>query len=335
MRQRKLAGLALAKADAAAVGKFDPVTVGFDQEQMRQALQNLGGAVPAENRRRSLDALAVSIPRSEISDALKASAAIANDAQRSHFQKWLLLRLGWVNPMSAMTNASAIEGNIVNDEGTIVSGSYFQLAVLDNWMQSDLSGAFNWVGQLPGGDFRQRALEKIIPSLVADNPTNTLARLNALNPAPDAAIYTTFFQCWAAKDPMAAIQQRQQIPNHDQDDAMLCRILTVWMIQQPSAAVDWVQSQTDSESKHKALETCIRELAKTDVPKALALAQSLPEGEQRNSVMAAIAGQTDSSAELSGANHLDLLPETIAPWPWTKYLLNSDVDSPIQIKPKE
>ena len=42
----------------------------------------------------------------EIPEALKASPVIVNDQQRSHFQKWLLVRLGWVNPVSAMTCAS-------------------------------------------------------------------------------------------------------------------------------------------------------------------------------------------------------------------------------------
>ena len=61
-----------------------------------------------------------------------------------------------------MTNASAIAGKIVNEEGLDDSDLYFQLAVLDNWMQTDFSGAFHWVCQLPDADAQQRALDKII-----------------------------------------------------------------------------------------------------------------------------------------------------------------------------
>ena len=159
-RQRKVTSQALAKAAAEAAGKFDPVPGGL--EPVRQVLENIGGAELADNRRRSLDQLAAGIPRAEIPEALQASAVIVDDSQRSHFQKWLLVRQGWVNPVAAMTYASAIEGNIVNDEGLIDSSSYFQLAVLDNWMKTDLPGAFNWVCHLPDANARQRALEKII-----------------------------------------------------------------------------------------------------------------------------------------------------------------------------
>ena len=160
LRQRKVANQALAKT-ATADGKFDPAQGGLDHERIGQVLRNIGGTEQA----RSLDQLAAWIPQPEIPEALKASALLLNDQQRSHFQKWLLIRMGWANPMSAMTNANAIEGKIVNDEGLSDSGSYFQLAVLDNWMQTDFAGAFNWVCQLPDADSQQRALDKIIPWL--------------------------------------------------------------------------------------------------------------------------------------------------------------------------
>ena len=124
-------------------------------------LQKIGGAEQAENRQRSLEELASGIPGTEIPETLQASVVMVNDQQRSHFQKSLLIRLGGVDPMSAMTNASAIVGNIVNDDGSSDSALYFQLAVLDNWMKTDLPKALNWVCQLPDPDSRQRALEKI------------------------------------------------------------------------------------------------------------------------------------------------------------------------------
>ena len=238
MRQRKVASQALAKAAAEATGKFDPTQGGLDQEQIGQMLQNIGGAEQDGNRRRSLDQLAASIPPEEILETLKASSVILNDQQRSHFQKWLLIRLGWVNPVSAMTCASAIEGKIVNDEGLSDSCTYFQLAVLDNWMKTDLRGAFNWVCQLPDPDSRQLALEKII---------------------------------------------------------------------------QWVKSRPDSESKNKALEACIGELAKTDFPEALALAESLPERAWRNTVIVRLWMKADPFAAWEWINRLDLLQEIMRP----------------------
>lgn len=288
LRQRKVANQALAKVTADSAWSPDSTLGRMDQAQIRQALQNINGVAQDENRRRSLNELAVWIPRDEIPEALKSSSLILNDQQRSHFQKWLLVRLGWMNPLSAMTCASGIAGKIVNEDETSDSSNYFQLVLLDNWMQTDLSGAFSWACQLPDTDARQRALEKIIPALAVANPQNTFIQLNDLKPAPSEQIFTLLFQRWATHDPVQAIQQWQQIPDHDQDGNILSAIITAWMAQQPDAALDWVKSQPDSESKNKALETCIGELTKTDAPQALALAESLPEGNWRSVVMAGV-----------------------------------------------
>jgi hypothetical protein len=244
-RQRQIDRQALAKAAAEASGTFE-LTVGGG-ESISQVLQKIGGADQAENRRRSLDHLAAEIPSAEIPEVLQAAAAIVDDEERSHFQKWLLLRLGWVNPGSAMTNASAIAGKIVNDDGRNDSDLFFQLAVLDNWMQTDWPGAFRWVCQMPDADSRQRAL-----------------------------------------------------------DTMIRR----------------VQSQPDSEAKSQALVSCIDELAKTDVPGALDLAKSLPEGVQRDSVIAWIWMEAGPFAVSDWINRLVLPPENISPqtvrWPRAK-----------------
>ena len=333
LRQRRVASQALAKAAAEEAGKFDPAPGGVDGEQIRQALRNIGGAEQDENRQGSLDELAAWVPREEIPDTLKASSVILNDQQRSHFQKWLLIRLGWADPVAAMTNASAIEGKIVNDEGLSDSGIYFQLAVLDNWMRTNLQGAFNWVCGLPDVDSRERALEKIIPALAADNAQSTLVRLNDLKPAPDERIYKLLFERWAANDPVQAIQQRQQIPDHDAGEDILCAIMTAWVNQQPDAALDWVKSQPDSESKTTALETCIGELAKKDVPRALALAESLPEGTGRNMVIVGLFNDwavRDPKAATNWVESADSRPEIMQPRKaaWTTLLLDSDFGSP-------
>lgn len=158
-QQRQLDRQALAKATAEAAGTYELTA---DGEPIRQVLQKIGGAEQAENRRRSLDRLAAGIPTDEIPEVLQAAAVLLDAPQRSQFQKSLLVRLGAVNPLSAMTNASVVAGEIVNDQGGRDTNLYLQLAVLDQWMQTDWSGAFNWVCQLPDAGDRQRALDKII-----------------------------------------------------------------------------------------------------------------------------------------------------------------------------
>jgi hypothetical protein len=274
-RQRQAASLALARAEAETSGTFDLAS--FGSEPIPQVLQNIGGAKQVENRRRSLDALAAGLPRAEIPGALEAAAIIVDDQERSHFQKWLLVRLGWANPVSAMTNASAIAGKIVNEEGLDDSNLYFQLAVLDNWMQTDLSGAFHWVCQLPDANAHQRALDKII---------------------------------------------------------------------------HWVQSQPDSEVRNKALINCIDELSKTDIPGALAVAESLPEGAWRDPMIVRLWMKADPFGISDWINGLSLPPEIMSlhnvSWPFQKAdfgrtaffpavtgMLSTNTNGPVQVPARE
>ncbi len=155
-----------------------------------------------------LDELAARIPSAEIPETMQAAAVILNDPQRSHFQEQLL----------------------------------------GDWVKTNAPAAFDWSCQLTNADFRQRALELIIPALAADNLTNTLARLNALKPAPGEPTYTQLFQHWAGKDPVQAIEQRQQIPGQDADARIFSAILTVWADQQPAAALNWLESRPDAEA---------------------------------------------------------------------------------------
>jgi len=209
-------------------------------------LQKIGGAEQKENRQRSLDQLAAAISPEEIPAALKAALIIVDDQQRSNFQKGLLVRLGRVNPLFAMTNASAIEGKIVNDAGLSDSSLSFQLTVLDNWMQTDWAGAFHWVCHLPDADLRQRALDKIIR---------------------------------------------------------------------------FAQSQLDATAKNLALLNCIGELAKTDVPAALALAESLPATDERDMLITSLWMMAEPFVVSEWINRFVLPSEINSPcqtsWPWT------------------
>ena len=282
LRQRRIAGQALAKAASAEARESVLVADKMVWEQIRQGVQKVNGAGQDENRLRSLDELAAQIPTEKISEALKASAINLDDRQRSHFQKQLLVRLGAVSPRSAMDDASAMQGEIITDDGLSDSSLYFQLAVLDQWIKTDLPGALDWIRQLPAADARQRAWEEIIPALAADDPRKALTLLNDMQPAPGEETYTLLFQRWAANDPVQAIQQRQQIPGQDAGDNVLCAIMAVWADNEPDAALEWVKSQPDSETKNKALETLVLGRAKSDVSGALAATELLPSEAERD-----------------------------------------------------
>lgn len=169
-QQRQLDLQALAKANAEASGTYELTAGG---EPIRQVLENIGGAAQVENRRRSLDRLAAGIAVAEIPDVLNAASVLVEAQQRSAFQKLLLVRLGAVNPWSAMTNASALEGKIVNEQGASDTSLYFQLAVLDQWLQTDWPAAFNWMSQLSDAGARRRALDQIIAAVQSQPDSET------------------------------------------------------------------------------------------------------------------------------------------------------------------
>jgi hypothetical protein len=166
--------------------------------------------------------------RDEIPEALKAASVIVDDQQRSHFQKWLLIRLGWVNPLSAMTNAGAIEGKIVNEEGASDSNLCFQLAVLDNWMQTDWPGAFHWVCQLPDAGSRQRALNEIIRAL--QSQPDSEARNRALANCIGELAKTDVSGAWVLA---------QSLPAGAWRDAL---IVWLWTKADPFAVSDWINN---------------------------------------------------------------------------------------------
>jgi hypothetical protein len=195
---------------------------------LAQVLQKIGGAEQVENRRRSLDELAARLPSAEISEALQASSVIVDDQERSHFQKWLLVRLGWANPVSAMTNASAIAGKIVNDEGLDDSSLDFQLAVLDNWMQTDWSGAFHWVCQLPDADAHQRALNKII-RWVQSQPDSEAKNKTLVNCIGELV----------KTDVSGALALAEFLAEGSRRDTM---IAWLWMKADPFAVSEWINS---------------------------------------------------------------------------------------------
>ncbi len=286
--QRKGARQSAAKSDFEETKESDIAPGGMDLAWIQQALQRIAGTWQYTNRLQKLDELAVRIPVAEIPEALKSSSVILDDKQRCSFQKKLLVRLGAANPLSAMACANTIQGVIVNDDALSDSGVFFQLAVLENWVKTDLPGARGWVCQLSDVDSRRRALEKIIPALAADNPTNALAVLNGLKPLPGAENYTQLFQCWATNDPVQAIQQLPQVANPAYRDNLLCAIIAAWVDLQPDAAWAWVKSQPDSESKDRAMETCVEETAKSNFPQALTEAESFAAGTWRDAVIAGL-----------------------------------------------
>lgn len=310
LRKGKVASQTLEKNTAREARQSDSIASPTNQEQIRQALQKVAGA--GQDQLRNLDKLAAQILVEEIPGALKTSSALSDDRQRTYFQKQLLTRLSALNPQSAMTNASAIAGKIVDEAGANDSNFYLQLAVLDSWTKTNLTGAFSWVGQLTNVDSRQRALEQIVPSLAADNPTNTLAQLNELKPAPSGQIYTLFFQHWATNDPVAAIQQRQQIPDRDADGKIFNTIMAAWVAKDSASAAEYVKNLPPGDYRQKAIaELCQHwadtgiDTSTTNTPAILTWAQSLPtEAEQLAAMNQIVANwaRKDPQAAMQFAN---------------------------------
>ena len=222
-RQYRTTGQALVKATVEASGVFYR-----GGESIQQVLQKIGGTEQDENRRRSLERLASDMPQDEISKALKASSVIVSDQQRSHFQKCLLIQLGLANPIAALTKARTIEGKIVNDEGGSDSSLYFQLAVLDNWLKTDLLGALNWVCQQPEVDFRQRARDRIIHLLKSQPDSGSKNK-----------VFMTCIGELAKRDVLEAWFLAKSLPEGEGRETI---VAWLWMRADPFAISEWINS---------------------------------------------------------------------------------------------
>jgi hypothetical protein len=121
------------------------------------------------------------------------------------------------------------------------------------------------------------------------------------------------------------------IVNDSQRSYFQLAVLDKWMKTNLPEAIHWVCQLPDSETKSKALEACIDELAKTDVPAALVLTESLPDGVGRAAVLARLWLQAEPFAAWEWINRMDLPPAIIqlrkTSWPWTKFLLNADSET--------
>jgi len=355
--QRRDASQALAKATAEAAGKFDLAQDGLDQEQVRQVLQKIGGAEQDGNRRRSLDELAAGIPSVEIPEAVKASGVVLNDQQRSHFQKWLLVRQGWVNPGSAMACASAIDGKIVNDEGLVDSALYFQLAVLDNWMKTDLPGAFSWVRQLPDADSRQRALKKIIHDpMRAIQLRQQIAAMSAGDDQKSAL--QDLLACWAPADPETTVNWLCSFPATNSQLEQVQFVIQAWSHREPAVVAQWLANLPAGTASEGMVSAFLEGAVEKYPVFAWRWTQSVTDAPLRQKFQRQVARQwmkTDPSTAVEWVNRLDLPPAIMqprqSPWAWTKFLQNSSFGSltifpveteilsnatngPIQIQPK-
>jgi hypothetical protein len=181
-------------------------------------------------------------------------------------------------------------------------------------MKTNLPAAFDWSGQLTDTNSRQRALAQLIPALVADSPTNTLARLNDLKPVPGDQTYRLLFQHWAATDPVPALEQRQQIPGHDADAQILTVILTVWVDQQPAAALHWLESQPDSESlpagtwRNVMIAAWFDVWAAKDPEAATTACQQLPDGLVKEKAWEVVLSKRIVKAPAAAAESVQNLP---------------------------
>jgi hypothetical protein len=268
--------LAAAKAGAGAVMAVETVPLSrvLDREQIQQALRQFAGVRPDPKLFRSLDELAAQIPVAEIPDALNLAAALLDDPQRGHFQEELL----------------------------------------GHWCQTNSTAAFDWSCQLTNMDFQQRSLEKIIPALPAENFTNQVARLNALNPLPGEQIYALLFQRWAESDPVQAIEQRTQIPGHDAEGQIVSAILDTWGEQHPEAALNWLAAQPDSTGlpagtwRDALMVDLIDGWAARDLESAAAACEELPAGRAKTKARERVLSQRIAQAPALAAALVHNLP---------------------------
>ncbi len=125
--------------------------------------------------------------------------------------------------------------------------------VLQEWVRSDFDGSLAWLQKRPEGTARNRMIRNLSYIAASDNPENALRLVDLVT------------------------------SNSGQDD-MLQDIARVWSRNDPAAARQWAQSQTDGSVKKVVMNGVISGMSSEYPEQAAALVLQLPQDIQRDAV---------------------------------------------------
>jgi hypothetical protein len=121
--------------------------------------------------------------------------------------------------------------------------------------------------QLPDARLRRQALKAVIPTSMEENPRATIDLIESLGAWGSVPI-ATVFEAWAKADPAAALTKAAELSLSDRTKA-LAAIAHSWAVTDAKAALAWAEALPEGLQRENILERVIQRWADSD-PKAAA-----------------------------------------------------------------
>ncbi len=170
----------------------------------------------------------------------------------------------------------------------------------------DPAAAVQALGQLQGGQMRERAVTCIACDWADSDPQGAINWANNLsNPADRANALYNAVRHSSGEDPVAAANDLKMIPNVNQRNQAMNEVLDHWTDADPAAALKWAQNNTTGNAQNMAMNQIVQHVAGTDPLGALAIIQQMPPNPQNNNLTFQTIGQwsqSDPAAAMAWAN---------------------------------
>lgn len=133
-------------------------------------------------------------------------------------------------------------------------------ALLFSWTSRDLVAVTRWAGSLdPAQSLQQEGRAQIVEALLQCSPENVVPALReSLPESTSRQLYGPYFRAWAELDPAAAAAMLAHLAAAEPRDQrqwndLLGQVSAQWMASAPAAALDWLKSLPEGDTKSAAL----------------------------------------------------------------------------------
>jgi hypothetical protein len=181
-------------------------------------------------------------------------------------------------------------------------------AFFSSWSKVNPDSALRWFSQLPDGDQKKQARNSILNGVARSDPQRAIDFANQLPEGTDRTqLVNRALDALSAKDPAQALAAARSLPDGDSRktalDTVVSKIATT-NLEEAQRLIAELPANTVS----GATGNVAAALTKNDPSKALAWAETLPEGASRQSAFASLASTWAGKDVEAVAQWLDKLP---------------------------
>ncbi len=166
--------------------------------------------------------------------------------------------------------------------------------------------------QLNSGDESERelVLTNLLPRLAAFDPSTAAQLAESIEAGTEREeVLRVVAQAWADKDSAGALGWAAQLHDAGEQQATLASVILQMARSDPARAVEAARQYSLNDGAYDVLPSLAVQWADKDLTAALAWAESLPTGDQRNEIMARMAFvESQSAPATAGARVLTELP---------------------------